>query len=110
MPVINGRAFPERGPDELTDFGCWLWWRWPRRIVRSVQRGEGFIGLKSYRGFLWCGLLTDYYHGYWLHTGITYWRRSLWLCGIKVVKWRRWNRKIMQRDLRRNILRLCVGR
>ena len=82
------RAAPSP-PDHLTDFGFWLWSRWPFPTKEKVASGEAFHGLRSARGVLWGGVLTDYYHGYWPSLGLRYWRRSVWVCGVKIIGWQR---------------------
>lgn len=78
-------------PVHLTPFGVWLWLRLPRWRRRSVRLGEGFVGIRSERGFVWAGVMVDCYHGF-LHPSfwrVLYWRRSVWLFGVPILRWRR---------------------
>lgn len=78
-------------PDHLTPFGVWLWRRWPWFEREKVaKKGEAFHGFKSPRGKMYAGVLTDYYHGLWPLMGLLYWRRSVWILGVKVLWWRRY--------------------
>jgi hypothetical protein len=84
-------TFMRNPPGHLTDFGVWLWLRWPFLVRERVASGEAFHGLKSPRGLMFAGVLTDYYHGLW-PWGFYYWRRSVWVLNFKVLEWRRVSR------------------
>lgn len=70
-----------------------LWKREP------VSWGQGWIGLRSRNGYMYAVLLTDYYHGYWPKLGVTYWRRSIWIMGVRVYAWRRLSRRLGRKRL-----------
>ncbi len=82
-------------PWHLTPVGQWLWWRvpvWHKARVDVDAIAFGYIGLRSRHGFFYAAITADYYDGYWPKIGMTYWRRSVRILGIPVVRWKRWRR------------------
>lgn len=88
-------------PWHLTPFGVWLWWRVPVWTKRNHAYGDGYKRLMSRRGFMWCGISSDWYHGYWIATGITHWRCSLRILGKPVYRW--WHRGQKYRLTKHNL-------